>query len=325
MTRLRWRFEAGHLALLAGASVLTSPPVETAKRFVHVIAAVGAITVCLFACSRQESALAPASPAAWTLANPAGTLDLLGVQLTRSSEGWAVGDIDPRGTGGAVFRTADAGRTWTPMAARSEVFTSVHFITPLIGWIAGHAGRVDRTDDGGRSWRSQRREAGREILNAVWAVDDRHVWAVGVRGLIVRTIDGGDTWAHVPPPVHTDLWAVKFVSPRRGWIVGDAGRRPCDPRWRLDLVAPSDRDEARALWARRCAAGHRRGRWRLGRHRANRRRRALDGGGRQYIGVAERRRDGRRHRVRGGRHAWSGAGLIRRGQLVDQPAVARAR
>jgi photosystem II stability/assembly factor-like uncharacterized protein len=249
MTRLRSRFKAGNLALLVGASVLNGSSIEPAKRFagldgpkqsrwqhhlarlgeakvrrkLHVIAAVCASTLSLFACSRQASALASASHAAWTVANPAGTLDLLGVQLTPSSEGWAVGDIDPRGTGGAVFRTADAGRTWTPVAARSEVFTSVHFITPLVGWIAGYAGRIDRTDDGGRSWRSQRREAGREILNAVWAVDDRHVWAVGASGLIVRTIDGGNTWALVPPPVRTDLWAVKFVSPLRGWIAGDSG------------------------------------------------------------------------------------------------------
>ena len=238
MTRLRWSFKACNLALLVGKA--------SVRGKLYVIAAVCASTLALFACSRQESALASPSRAAWTLAAAAGTLDLLGVQLTPSSEGWAVGDIDPRGTGGAVFHTADAGRTWTPMAARSEVFTSVHFITPLTGWIAGYAGRVDRSDDGGRSWRSQRREAGREILNAVWAVDDRHVWAVGVNGLIVRTIDGGNTWALVAPPVRTDLWAVKFVSPPR-LDRRRLGRRPCDPRWRLDLVAPSDPDEARAL------------------------------------------------------------------------------
>jgi photosystem II stability/assembly factor-like uncharacterized protein len=154
--------------------------------------------------------------------NPAGTLDLLGVDLVSPSLGWAVGDIDPRGIGGAIFHTPDGGRTWTPVVGRSEVFTSVHFVTPRTGWIAGYAGQIERTDDGGRTWQGQRRETGKEIFNSIWAVDDRHAWAAGVNGLVARTVDGA-TWTTVPTNVRSDLWAVRFVSAERGWIVGDAG------------------------------------------------------------------------------------------------------
>src|SRR5262249_26237999 len=133
--------------------------------------------------------------ATWSVAERAGGLDLLGVDMADALPGWAVGDIDPRGIGGAVFHTIDGGRHWAPLAARTEVATSVHFIDQKTGWIAGAAGRIDRSDDGGMSWRPQRPERGREGFNSIWAVDDPHAWGGGVNGLGVRTVGGGGTWA----------------------------------------------------------------------------------------------------------------------------------
>ncbi len=161
--------------------------------------------------------------ATWSVAERAGGLDLLGVDMVDALHGWAVGDIDPRGIGGAVFHTIDGGRHWAPLAARTEVATSVHFIDRKTGWIAGAAGRIDRTDDGGLSWRPQRPERGREVFNAIWAVDDRRAWAVGVNGLGARTVDGGATWTAMSLGAPVDFWSVRFAANDRGWAVGDNG------------------------------------------------------------------------------------------------------
>jgi photosystem II stability/assembly factor-like uncharacterized protein len=163
------------------------------------------------------------APASWSVAARAGTLDLFSVDIVDRSHGWAVGDIDPAGVGGAVFHTTDSGRHWVPLAGRSEVATSVHFINQHTGWIAGYAGRIDRTDDGGRSWRPQRPERGREVLNSIWATDDRRAWAVGINGLGVRTTDGGATWTPMALAAGGDFWSIRFVSAERGWAAGDAG------------------------------------------------------------------------------------------------------
>jgi photosystem II stability/assembly factor-like uncharacterized protein len=176
--------------------------------------------ILLAGCSRASLA---GSDARWTSTARAGSLDLLGVTLIDATHGWAVGEIDPRGTGGAVFRTIDGGRHWEPIAPKTEIFTAVSFINQQTGWIAGFAGRIERTDDGGRTWKQQRAERGSEALNAICAIDERRVWAVGVRGFAVHTDDGGATWIPVATGRNEGFWSVRFATPDRGWIVGDGG------------------------------------------------------------------------------------------------------
>jgi photosystem II stability/assembly factor-like uncharacterized protein len=176
----------------------------------------------LSGCSRTSLTAGSAEPH-WTSATRAGSLDLLGITLIDAKHGWAVGEIDPRGSGGAVYRTIDAGRHWEPIAPTTEIFTAVSFVSSQTGWIAGFAGRIERTDDGGRTWKQQRAEHGSEALNAIFAIDDRRAWAVGVRGIVVHTEDGGATWTAIATGRNEGFWSVRFTSPDRGWIVGDSG------------------------------------------------------------------------------------------------------
>src|SRR5689334_3645231 len=86
-------------------------------------------------------------PARWSSGPNVGRLDLLAVDFLDAQTGWAVGEIDPGGTGGAIYQTSDGGRNWRPIARTSEILTSVHFVNAKTGWVAGHAGRIERTDD----------------------------------------------------------------------------------------------------------------------------------------------------------------------------------
>src|ERR1700750_1317307 len=108
-----------------------------------VIHLIGIALLAAGACeTRTSTTTGGRSVSAWSVAERAGRLDLLSVDFVDSTRGWAVGDIDPRGTGGAVFHTIDGGRHWAPLAGRTEVSTSVHFIDHTTGWIAGFAGRI---------------------------------------------------------------------------------------------------------------------------------------------------------------------------------------
>lgn len=152
-----------------------------------------------------------------------GTLDLLSVAFVDSQTGWCVGDIDPGGTGGAIYQTRDAGRNWRPLARTNEILTAVYFVNLKTGWVAGHAGLIERTDDGGLSWKPQRFEREGEVLNSISFVDERMGWVAGGSGLIFRTTNGGETWSKITTGRVEDLWAIRFSTPERGWVAGEDG------------------------------------------------------------------------------------------------------
>lgn len=64
--------------------------------------------------------------------------------------------------------------------------------------------------------------APRALANGL-AMAGKRMVAVGQRGHILTSEDGGKTWAQATVPVSTDLTAVFFVTPERGWAVGHGG------------------------------------------------------------------------------------------------------
>src|SRR5262249_50817731 len=88
-------------------------------------------------------------------------VNLFGVELIDEKNGWAVGDIAL--TNGAVFRTSDGGSSWQPVSRTEEILAAVDFVSTTRGWVAGYAGRIQRTDDGGVTWKVQRIEREHEI------------------------------------------------------------------------------------------------------------------------------------------------------------------
>jgi photosystem II stability/assembly factor-like uncharacterized protein len=178
------------------------------------------LLILLAACSAPPG---PPIPLKGTAALSLGTLDLLGVDFIDARTGWAVGDIDPRGTGGIIYKTVDGGQSWHPVARTSEILTTIHFVNLNTGWVAGYAGRIARTDDGGLTWKIQRIEREGEVLNSIFFLNEQIGWAVGASGLVLRTIDGGASWNQAETGRVEDLWGVCFREPDIGWIVGEEG------------------------------------------------------------------------------------------------------
>ncbi|HET9533043.1 MAG TPA: YCF48-related protein, partial [Blastocatellia bacterium] len=178
---------------------------------------------------KQDNSTAPipSGPAHWIAGSTPGKQDLLAVDFIDSQTAWAVGDIDPAGTGGAIYLTTDGGSSWRAAASSLEVLASIYFVSPARGWVAGYAGRIQRTDDGGRTWKTQRTEREGEVLNSIFFIDDKRGWAVGgvvgTGGLIFQTSNGGETWEPVETGRVESFWAVRFASAERGWIVGEEG------------------------------------------------------------------------------------------------------
>jgi hypothetical protein len=82
------------------------------------------------------------------LAEPAGNLDLFAVQLLDGHDGWAVGDVDPGGIDGRIYRISDGGQSWIATRTTTEVLTGIHFVD--VNTVDRGACPPHRTD--GRRW-----------------------------------------------------------------------------------------------------------------------------------------------------------------------------
>ncbi|MEW6207891.1 MAG: YCF48-related protein [Acidobacteriota bacterium] len=177
----------------------------------------------LASCAKESSP----SSARWVAGSSIGKLDLLAVDLIDELRGWAAGDIDPGGKGGVIYATSDGGLSWQPVAATPEVLASIFFVSPQRGWVAGYAGRIERTDDGGRTWKPQRVERQGEVINSIFFIDEHRGWAAGgaagAGGLLLRTTNGGETWEQIETGRVEAFWSVRFLGPDRGWAVGEDG------------------------------------------------------------------------------------------------------
>lgn len=88
----------------------------------------------------------------------------------------------------------------------------------------GERGHVLYSDDDGANW-TQAKVPTRQMLTAVYFVDDQHGWAVGHDALILASSDGGATWAKQFEDLQReapllDLW---FKDAQHGFAIGAYG------------------------------------------------------------------------------------------------------
>lgn len=88
----------------------------------------------------------------------------------------------------------------------------------------GERGHILYSDDNGSTW-TQAKVPTRQLLTAVYFVDDKHGWAVGHDAQIIATTDGGQTWVKQFEDLSReapllDIW---FKDAQTGFAVGAYG------------------------------------------------------------------------------------------------------
>src|ERR1700712_5725559 len=81
--------------------------------------------------------------------------------------------------------------TESAKAAKSLMLDVVHAGSRLVA--VGDRGHILYSDDQGKTW-TQAKVPTRQLLTAVFFVDDKHGWAVGHDAQILASEDGGLTW-----------------------------------------------------------------------------------------------------------------------------------
>ncbi len=90
-------------------------------------------------------------------------------------------------------------------------------------WAVGHAGRILRTADGGRSWSFPASGVDTPLAGVAFR-DAETGLAVGYGGVILRTADGGRTWSRIVSGVDVYLTSVRFLPDGRALAAGEWGR-----------------------------------------------------------------------------------------------------
>lgn len=149
---------------------------------------------------------------------PAGRVvdNLFATTFVTPDEGWAAGAF------GAVYHTADGGRTWQPqLSGTTEQLFGVAFANRQTGWIVGRTGIILHTRDGGNRWDKQA-SFGKHLFH-VAAIDERTAWAVGDWGAMLATRDGGLTWQDRSLERDVILYSQSWPDAQHGWVVGETG------------------------------------------------------------------------------------------------------
>ena len=172
-------------------------------------------------------------------------IPLTGVDFQNDVEGYAVGGS------GHIFRTYDAGVTWTRQFAcrstvdltcdedsRDQVTTNLRDVASRGSYKAtavGADGTIVATEDG-TTWHQQASGTTNQLHAVSFSTAEDGV-AVGAQGTVLRTTDGGKSWTPIavcqksdtpctllsPARIESDLRSVTFTSPSHGFIAGENG------------------------------------------------------------------------------------------------------
>lgn len=216
--------------------------------------------------------VATADGSTWATQTVPTTQTLNAVSFVDTQTGYAVGNRNVAASEGTVLKTTDGGATWSALSVTYQdalgvtvplntTMHSVSFRDAQTGWIAGEAGLVLYTDDGGATWTSQK--SGSLAIQYVCAADasrghlvgsngvmlrthnDGLNWlgqqqgttaringsdwtgpsskvVVGAAGVVMKTVDSGGSWASSTLGPN-DLYQVDFADSSTGWLVGTAG------------------------------------------------------------------------------------------------------
>lgn len=125
-------------------------------------------------------------------------------------------------TGSVEAAAADEYSTESAKASQSLLIDAAQAGKRLV--VVGDRGHILFSDDQGKTW-TQARVPTRQLLTAVFFLDDKRGWAVGHDAQILASTDGGATWSKQFEDLSREapLLDVTFLDAQHGFAVGAYG------------------------------------------------------------------------------------------------------
>ncbi|HGY9624797.1 TPA: WD40/YVTN/BNR-like repeat-containing protein [Pseudomonas putida] len=126
------------------------------------------------------------------------------------------------GAGGARAAAAEEYSVESARASQSLLIDVAHAGKRLV--VVGDRGHILFSDDQGKTW-AQARVPTRQLLTAVFFLDDKRGWAVGHDAQVLASNDGGATWSKQFEDLAREapLLDVAFLDAQHGFAVGAYG------------------------------------------------------------------------------------------------------
>lgn len=135
-----------------------------------------------------------------------------------NSTGAACGQV------GALYRTTDAGGTWTiHNTGTTSYLNSLFFTNSSSGFVAGADGFLRKTTNGGENWNVLVSSGTTRELLSINFADQNTGLICGTVGTILRTSDEGNSWHGIISNSNNTLKAVDFADGNTAVIVGEGG------------------------------------------------------------------------------------------------------
>jgi photosystem II stability/assembly factor-like uncharacterized protein len=144
------------------------------------------------------------------------------------------------GDSGNIYRSVDAGLTWTLENSdiSSSAWNAFHFADNNVGWAVGGSNEIARTLDGGDSWSAitgPTAEAGNAAL-CVHSFDRNRAWVGYDSGTLYYTVDGGTTWSarSFTGSGVGDVRGITFLNETLGYLASDNASPLGTVLWTID-------------------------------------------------------------------------------------------
>jgi photosystem II stability/assembly factor-like uncharacterized protein len=126
--------------------------------------------------------------------------------------------------GSGFWKTTDGGNNWNLSIGPGFIrgLESIFFLDSLIGWGVGSFGIIEKTTDGGTTWKAQQLfvPGCPELpLLSIFFIDKNVGWASGYC-FLEKTTDGGEHWTLLEGLPLITMESIWFSTPQRGIVVG---------------------------------------------------------------------------------------------------------
>lgn len=164
------------------------------------------------------------------------------IVMSASGHGYAGGN------GGTIYRTDNAGQTWTDLAPPQDFQTYAAFGLDAASMgqrlIAGTTSRAYASTDGGQTWTQIPNDqfSGGPVDFALFDA----TWYALSNSVLLKTTDSGQTWTNITPTQDGFFSDLDFVDASTGWIANDEAQvfRTTDggQTWTPVTVGATDED-----------------------------------------------------------------------------------